>query len=194
MADEIELTHECGLLCVDVQKDFFPGGALPAPDADEIIPRLNRYSQELFKMQGLPVFLTRDWHPEDHCSFEDQGGPWPPHCVRDTEGAEFHPDFRHPGAAPVISKGTEPDQEAYSGFDGTQLAKDLREMGVEKVFVGGVTTEYCVKETVIDAIDEGFEVYVCTDAIAPVDEQDGKEALQEMQEAGAELITAEDIA
>lgn len=190
---DIELTHDCGLICVDVQKDFFPGGALPAPNADEILPRMNEYTQTIFKMSGLPVFLTRDWHPPDHCSFKDRGGPWPPHCVQDTEGAEFHPDFRHPGGSPVISKGTDPDEDAYSGFDGTDLAKDLREMGVETTFIAGVTTEYCVKETALDALKEGFDVYVFTDAIRAVDETDGKEALQELQEAGVELVGKEDL-
>lgn len=193
MADKIDLDPSCGLICVDVQKDFFPGGALPAPDAPAILPQLNEYTQDTFKMRGCPVFLTRDWHPPDHVSFEEQGGPWPPHCVQDTEGAEFHPDFRHPGGAPVVSKGRETDEEAYSGFDGTALAHDLREMGVDKVFLGGLTTEYCVKATALDALEEGFDVYVFTDAIAPVDEQDGKEALAEVQEAGARLITKDDL-
>lgn len=190
---DVELDHTSGLLCIDMQKDFFPGGAAPVPDGEEMIPQINEYTQVIFKMQGLPVFLTRDWHPEDHCSFEDQGGEWPRHCVQDTEGAEFHPDFRHPGACPVISKGTDPDEEAYSGFKGTQLEKDIREMSVERLFVTGVTTEYCVKHTVLDAIDCGFDVYVLTDAIAPLDPDEEKAALSEMQEAGAELVTEEDL-
>ncbi len=174
------------LIVVDVQKDFLPGGSLAVPHGDEVVPVLNRY-MEIFRSRGLPVFATRDWHPPEHCSFTEQGGPWPPHCVAGSEGAAFADGLRLPAETVVVSKATTPDKDAYSGFQDTGLAQRLREAGVRRVFVGGLATDYCVLNTVRDALAEGFEVVLLEDAIRAVDVQpgDGERAVKEMLDAGA---------
>ena len=180
------------LVIVDVQNDFLPGGALAVPHGDEVVPVLNRWI-ERFTARGLPVVATRDWHPPDHCSFRERGGPWPVHCVAGTEGAAFAPALRLPADALVISKATEPDREAYSGFEGTDLAERLRGLGVRRLFVGGLATDYCVLSTVRDARREGFDVVLLEDAVRAVDVQpgDGARALEEMRRLGAELVRTE---
>lgn len=180
------------LVIVDVQNDFLPGGALAVPHGDEVVPVLNRWI-ERFTARGLPVVATRDWHPPDHCSFRERGGPWPVHCVAGTEGAAFAPGLRLPADALVISKATEPDREAYSGFEGTDLAARLRGLGVRRLFVGGLATDYCVLSTVRDARREGFDVVLLEDAVRAVDVQpgDGARALEEMRRLGAGLVRTE---
>lgn len=129
---------------------------------------------------------TRDWHPPNHISFKERGGPWPPHCVQNTPGAEFVVDL--PEDAIIISKATEPDKEAYSGFEGTNLAEILRENGVEKVYICGVATEYCVKATALDAVRHGFETYLLSDAVKGINPEDEKKALEEMKRAGVKIL------
>jgi len=177
------------LLIVDVQNDFLPGGNLAVPHGDEVVPALNR-AIGAFEAQGLPVYATRDWHPERHCSFRAQGGPWPPHCVAHTRGAEFAPALRLPPAATVISKATSADRDAYSGFEGTDLDRRLRAAGVRRLFVGGLATDYCVLNTVRDALQLGYEVQLLTDAIRAVDVQpgDGQRAEAEMTSLGAQPL------
>jgi nicotinamidase/pyrazinamidase len=179
------------LLVVDVQQDFCPGGALAVEHGDEVVPCLNR-TIETFERLGLPVFFTRDWHPPNHISFKAQGGPWPPHCIQGTKGVEFHPDLKVPPHAAIISKGDNPTIEAYSGFQGTNLEARLRRAGVGEVFLGGLTTDYCVKESALDARRGGFAVSVLADCIRAVDAKpgDGARALIEMQRAGANLTTS----
>ncbi len=176
------------LLIVDVQNDFLPGGALAVPRGDEVVPVLNRWIAR-FREQGLPVIATRDWHPSGHCSFQSRGGPWPVHCVAGTAGADFAPGLELPKDTVVISKATEPDREAYSGFQGTDLARRLRTLGVRRLFVGGLATDYCVLETVRDALREGFDVVLLRDAVRAVDAHpgDGDRALREMERLGARL-------
>ena len=183
------------LVIVDVQNDFLPGGALPVPQGDEVVPVLNEYIHR-FRQAGLPIVATRDWHPPDHCSFQAQGGPWPAHCVQGTPGADFAPGLELPDEALVVSKATESDQEAYSGFQGTDLDARLREMGVRRLFVGGLATDYCVKQTVLDALRLGYQVYLLTDAIRAVDVHpgDGEAAINEMRRAGALPLTLSDLA
>ena len=137
------------LLIVDVQNDFLPGGSLAVPRGDEVVPALNR-AIDAFKARGLPVYATRDWHPERHCSFREQGGPWPPHCIAHTRGAEFAAALRLPPAAAVISKATSADRDAYSGFEGTDLDARLRAAGVRRLFVGGLGSQLGVGEPGID--------------------------------------------
>ena len=187
------------LLVIDVQNCFFPGGSLAVSEGDRIIPSLN-HAIELFKKRNLLIFFSRDWHPPDHCSFREEGGPWPSHCVQDTEGARFSPLLKAPGAANIISKGTEADKEEYSalyGRDtmGNTLHQRLRQSGIRRAFVGGLATDYCVLNTVRDLLREGYEVYVLTDAIRAVDvnKGDGERALREMTEKGAKTITTEEI-
>jgi nicotinamidase-related amidase len=174
------------LIVVDVQNDFLPGGALGVPDGNAVVPVLNRYIQ-CFEEQGLPIVATRDWHPSNHISFAERGGPWPPHCVAQTRGAQFAADLKLPVGARVVSKATTRDEEAYSGFQGTQLDRDLREQKVKRVFVGGLATDYCVLNTVKDARRHGFDVVLLRDAIRPVEVKpgDGERAVAEMTNLGA---------
>lgn len=190
----IGITHNSALIVVDVQNDFCPGGALPVPDGAKVVPVLKRYIRK-FVEAGRPVYLTRDWHPGAHLSFKLQGGIWPMHCVQGTEGARFHPELSIPSVAVVISKGTDPGKEAYSGFQGTDLVHQLRQREVRRLFIGGLATDYCVKSTVLDAIREGFEVLFLSDASMGVDVKpgDSERAIQEMLREGAIKVTIEDI-
>ncbi|RLD93439.1 MAG: nicotinamidase [Aquificota bacterium] len=182
------------LVIVDLQRDFLPGGALPVPLGDQVVPVMNVYIR-LFRERELPVIATRDWHPPDHCSFRDQGGLWPPHCVQGTPGAEFAEDLDLPEDAIVISKATRSDEEAYSGFQGTALDERLRKLGVRRLFVGGLATDYCVLSTVKDALALGYEVCLLKDAIRAVNVQpgDGERAEKEMESLGAVSVTLEDL-
>jgi nicotinamidase-related amidase len=181
------------LVIVDVQKDFLPGGALPAPEGDQVIPVLNEYIR-LFKRKAR-VYATRDWHPLNHVSFRARGGPWPPHCIRETDGAQFHPDLQLPSSATIISKAMDPDRESYSGFDNTALAEDLRKSGVSRIFVGGLATDYCVKNTVLDGLAMGFEVVLLTDACQGINvqPQDSQDAVKAMTLRGAKTATLDDF-
>jgi nicotinamidase/pyrazinamidase len=183
-----------GLLIVDVQRDFLPGGSLAVPLGDAVIPVLNRYLA-LWRERGLPVFATRDWHPPAHCSFREQGGPWPPHCVAGSHGAEFPSALDLPPTAVVISKGDAPDRDSYSGFQETALHERLRAAGVRRVFVGGLATDYCVLATVRDAAALGYAVRVLTDAVKAVDVHpgDGQRAQDEMARLGAEWVRYEQL-
>ncbi len=176
---------EEALIVVDMQRDFMPGGALPVPEGDKIIPKVNEYIRK-FKEKGALIVATRDWHPPNHISFKEQGGPWPRHCVQGTEGAEFVVEL--PEDAVIISKATEPDKEAYSGFEGTNLAEILREKGVKRVYVCGVATEYCVKATALDAVKHGFEVYLLSDAVKEINPEDERKALEELEKAGVRIL------
>ncbi|MCS7308239.1 MAG: nicotinamidase [Aquificaceae bacterium] len=184
---KIRLSRIDALIVVDMQRDFMPGGALPVPDGDSIVGRLNEYIQLFFK-KGLPVFFTRDWHPPDHISFKEQGGLWPTHCVQNTEGAKFHPDLFIPQDNRfIISKGTSKEFDAYSGFQGTLLDSLLKERGIKRVFVGGVATDYCVRNTVLGAINLGYQAFLLLDAVKGVDVEpgDSEKAVEEMLLAGA---------
>jgi len=174
------------LLVVDIQNDFMPGGALGVQNGDEVIPLLNAWI-DAFVRAGRPVFLTRDWHPADHCSFQAQGGPWPTHCVAGTPGAAFAPGLRLPPNPIIISKAAARDREAYSAFAGTDLGRQLTDAGVRRIYLGGLATEYCVLNTVLDARAAGFQVVVLDDAVRAVDVKpgDGAAALEQIQRAGA---------
>jgi nicotinamidase/pyrazinamidase len=182
------------LVVVDVQNDFCPGGALGVAEGDQVVPVLNSLIKE-FNDRDLPVVYTQDWHPQDHVSFVENGGIWPPHCVQGTKGANFHPDLVVSGE--ICRKGFLSDREAYSGFDGRigepdgpALDQWLKEKGVKRIYVGGLATDYCVRATVLDAIQCGFEVVLLTNGIRAVDvnEGDGDKAIAEMADAGALLI------
>ena len=175
------------LLIVDVQHDFCPGGALAVPDGDAVVPILNAWI-EAAQDAGAAIFASRDWHPPDHVSFQARGGPWPSHCVAETTGADFHTGLALPETAVVIDKGTHPEHEAYSAFEGTDLAGRLREAGAARLWVGGLALDYCVRASVLDArrIAE-LDVHVILGATRAVDVQpgDGTRALEEMRAAGA---------
>lgn len=178
------------LLITDPQVDFCPGGALAVPGGDAIFPAVNHAA----RIVPL-VVASRDWHPANHCSYQSEGGPWPVHCQAGTPGAEFHPALDQSRIERVFSKGTEADKEAYSSFDGTGLADWLREHGVRRLLVAGLTTDYCVRASVLDALHAGFEVTVLEDGVAAVNVQpgDGERALAEIRSAGAKVIRSEDL-
>ena len=176
------------LVVVDVQNDFCPGGSLAVAQGNEVVAPLNKLMKE-FLDRDEPVYKTRDWHPEKTKHFAIYGGTWPIHCVQNTHGAEFHPDLLDDPRITVISKGFDERADGYSGFDGTQLAQLLREEDVKEIWVGGLATDYCVKQTVIDGVRNGFKVKALADAMRPVNinPADGKKAIAEMKEAGAEI-------
>ncbi len=190
MNERIELRNGDALVVVDVQNDFLPGGSLAVPRGDEVVPVLNRYLAA-FTARELPIYATRDWHPADHCSFKVRGGPWPPHCVAETHGAQFAGDMKFPTGIIVISKATGPDKDAYSGFEGTDLDRRLRARTVKRLFVGGLATDYCVLNTVRDARRLGYEVCLLADAVRAVNvnPEDGRRAEEEMRRLGAKPIT-----
>jgi nicotinamidase/pyrazinamidase len=181
------------LLLVDVQNDFLPGGSLAVPEGDQVVAPLSRCI-DVFYQHGQPVYATRDWHPAGHCSFQAQGGPWPPHCVQGTTGAEFATGLGLAAFAMVVSKATDSARDAYSGFDGTELAFQLMMYGVKRLFVGGLATDYCVLATVRDALKQGLQVYVLTDAIRAVSTVDGERAIAEMAGLGAHFIESAALA
>jgi nicotinamidase/pyrazinamidase len=178
------------LLVVDVQNDFLPGGALVIKGGDAIMAPINRMLGA-WRKRGLPVFLSRDWHPAGHCSFAAQGGPWPVHCVAGTHGAEFAAGLDIAPGDVVISKATRADKDAYSALDGTPLAGALRASGVDRLFIAGLATDYCVRATGHDARAAGLDVVVLTDAVCAVNVQpgDGGRALDELEASGCELST-----
>ncbi|WP_457644211.1 bifunctional nicotinamidase/pyrazinamidase [Persephonella sp.] len=191
----ININHFDALIIVDMQNDFMPGGALPVPEGDKIVDSLNRYI-DLFSQKGNPVYFTRDWHPEDHISFKDFGGVWPPHCIQNTKGAQFHPDLKIPSDNKfIISKGVSRDFDAYSGFQGTVLDDLLKERGVKRLFIGGVATDYCVLNTVLGGLNLGYQVFILGDGIKGVDvrEGDSERALEVMKNRGAVVINIEDL-
>ena len=182
------------LIIVDVQNDFLTGGSLAVPHGDEVLPVLNGYIA-LFRQAQLPIVATRDWHPPEHGSFQAQGGPWPPHCVAGSRGAGFAVLLELPCESIIISKATAADRDAYSGFEGTELDALLRKAGVARVFVGGLATDYCVLNTVRDALRLGYATVLLTDAVRAVDVQagDGERAINEMLRGGAVAATLTQI-
>ncbi|MDP6179047.1 MAG: nicotinamidase [Desulfatiglandales bacterium] len=190
--ENLRLKTGDALLIVDVQNDFLPGGSLVVPNGDKVIPAFNRYI-ELVQSKGLPLFATRDWHPKDHCSFKEQGGPWPPHCIVDSEGAQFASELRLPDLAIIISKGEAIDDDNYSCFLRTELDERLRSARIGRLLIGGLATDYCVLHTVKDALKHGYEVLLLEDAIRAVNvhPEDGKKAEEEMTSLGAIPINGE---
>lgn len=190
----IELRTGDALLAVDLQNDFLPGGALGVAHGDAVIAPLNACMAR-FRGRGLRVFASRDWHPAGHCSFAEQGGPWPVHCVAGTPGAAFAAGFALPPDVPAVSKATTRGADAYSAFAGTDLADLLAAARVRRLFVGGLATDYCVLNTVLDARRLGFDVVVIEDAIRAVDAHpgDGERALAAMKAAGASFAPAAEI-
>jgi nicotinamidase/pyrazinamidase len=197
MVSEISaMTDEprAALLVVDVQKDFCAGGALAAPGGVEIIPAVNRHVAAA-STRGMPVYATRDWHPVRTTHFKEYGGNWPPHCVQGTAGAQFHPTLKLPPDAIIVNKGDDPERHGYSAFEGhtsegKTLLDDLRDRHITRVYVAGIATDYCVRQSALDALRAGLEVRVLPDAIAGIDVRpgDAQRALDEISAAGAELV------
>ena len=189
MNEKIIVGPTDALIMVDVQNTFCPGGTLPVADGDAVVAPLNRVAP-LFDTR---VWATQDWHPANHVSFAAQGGPWPPHAVEGTPDAALHSGLVAP--AHVVRKGSDAGRDAYSGFDHTGLADQLREAGIRRVFVGGLATEYCVRATALDALQSGFDAVVLADTVRAVNIQpgDGDAALQTMQRAGVTLAITDDL-
>jgi nicotinamidase/pyrazinamidase len=200
------------LLIVDVQNDFMPFGALPVAEGDAVVAVANSLSRR-FDL----VVATQDWHPADHGSFAvnhpgtepgqviDLGGVsqvlWPPHCVQNTPGASFHSGLDIGPVHHVVRKGVHRDIDSYSGFfendrrTGTGLEGFLRERGVTRVTLLGLTTDYCVKYTALDGAALGFEVTVVADGCRAVDLEpgDGERALEEMAAAGCRVVHSAEL-
>jgi nicotinamidase/pyrazinamidase len=191
---DLNINSKDALIIADIQKDFLPKGALAVKESDEIIPVLNEYAK-IFKKAEAHVIASRDWHPPKHISFQAQGGPWPPHCVKDTEGAKFSPDLKLPEGTPIISKATDSSKEAYSVFDETGLDKQLMDQGVKRVFICGLATDYCVVNSVLDARNMGLEAVVLVDATRGINAKPGdvEKAFETMKRKGAALVTMADF-
>ena len=178
----------------DIQNDFCPGGALGVPGADAIIPIVNDYIR-FFHRQGFPVIASRDWHPPNHCSFKEQNGIWPVHCVQGSWGGQFHPKLVMALGVIILSRATDPKREAYSAFEGTPLDERLRNLGTETLFVTGLATDYCVRNTVLDACKLGYRVVLVEDAIRGLDATPGdcERAMHDMRAVGAITAKARDL-
>lgn len=190
----MQIEQHDALIVVDVQNDFLPGGALAVPHGDEVIPVINgllpRFAHHVF---------TRDWHPPNHRSFSDQpeyrDGSWPPHAIRETEGAAFPPGLRVPPDALIVNKATQQDREEYSGFASTEadLAAWLNERGIRRLFIAGLATDYCVRQTALDGARLGFDVYVIEDAVRGVSEDTVASAWQELERAGVRRVRSSEL-
>lgn len=194
------MTEKAALLIVDVQNDFCPGGSLPIPTGDRVIAPLNAAAQ-LFNAAALPILASRDWHPAETRHFREFGGDWPIHCVAGTTGAAFHPALQLPAEAVILSKGSDPALDGYSAFeavspDGSKLAELLVKLGVQRLYIGGLATDYCVLATTLEARQRGLAVTVLTDAVAGVELAPGNvaAAIARMQEAGAQFAGVADLA
>ncbi|MCM8801276.1 MAG: bifunctional nicotinamidase/pyrazinamidase [Candidatus Omnitrophica bacterium] len=187
------------LLIVDLQNDFCPHGALAVPQGDKIVPLINKYIK-LFSKNKLPIFASRDWHPKKTTHFKKFGGLWPVHCVQGSKGAQFHPDLKLPKETVIISKGMSPQKDSYSAFDGEDssgqpLYNLLKILRIKELYVGGLATDYCVKETVLEALRKGFKVRLLLDAVKGVNikKGDSEKAIQEMKTQGAKLINFKEL-
>lgn len=188
----MRITENDVLVVVDVQNDFCPGGPMAVPEGDGVVDVINRL---IDKFDHL--VYSRDWHPSDHVSFSDEpefrDGSWPRHCVQHTPGAEFYPDLRVPSDALVVNKAANPEVESYSAFGGTGLAQMLKERGIQRVFVTGLATDYCVKGTALDAVDAGFETVLVEDAARGIAEETVREAYTELERAGVQRVMSQEL-
>ena len=187
--------QDSALILVDIQNDFCPGGALGVNEGDQIVPIVNRLIRE-FPL----VISTQDWHPASHISFKNRGGPWPPHCVQGTRGAELHPNLKTDTITHFFRKAASSEKDDYSEFEGKDaqgrsLDELLKSREVDKLCVVGLATDYCVLETVLDGLKYGYEVYAVTDAMRAVNvnPDDGEKALQKMASNGAHLVTSDEV-
>ena len=181
------------LLVIDVQRDFCAGGSLAVPEGDRVVEPLNHAIERCIE-GNIPIYATRDWHPLDTRHFKNYGGPWPRHCVANTTGAQFHPELRLPRDTVIVSKGQNRTDDGYSAFEGTTdsgetLKEHLQQRSVRRLSVGGLATDYCVRQTVLDALENNFCVELVLEMIAGVELRtgDSARALRQMQSAGAKL-------
>ena len=178
------------IIVVDAQNDFVEGGALGVNGGCAVVPKINEFVRNTGR--DAVVIFTKDWHPANHAQFQVNGGRWPVHCVQGTSGAELVSGLEIPEGAEILRKGTRPELDGYSAFEGENaqgqlLQEILHERGVKKIYVCGLTTEYCVRATALDAEAAGYEVHVKSDLIAGVQEQDSKAALEEMKAKGVSV-------
>jgi len=188
-----------GLLIVDVQNDFCPGGKLAVSEGDKIIPLCNKYIK-LFSQNKLPIFLTRDWHPKKTKHFKSFGGIWPAHCIQNTLGAEFHKGLKFPKESVILSKGMDPEKDSYSVFqsrdtNGTEFPILLALLGIKELFIAGLTIDYCVKSSVLDALAAKLKMFVLADAVKGVNlkPDDSQHAIEEMVTRGATILTLDKV-
>ena len=193
------MDKNAALLIIDVQNDFCPNGNLAVPEGNRVIPVLNRYIA-LFREKGLPIFASRDWHPEKTSHFKSFGGIWPVHCVQGSDGAKFHSDLQLPPDVVILSKGVDPQRDDYSAFQGVtdsgaRFLDILRERRISKLYVGGLATDYCVKESVLEGLRHGLAVTLLEDASRGVDLEtgDSEKAVATMRAAGAMTASLADL-
>ncbi|MDP8234172.1 MAG: bifunctional nicotinamidase/pyrazinamidase [Candidatus Saelkia tenebricola] len=196
---EKNVKNRKAFLIIDLQNDFCLGGALAVPQGDQIIPVLNECIR-VFIQKKLPVLVTRDWHPEKSSHFKEFGGLWPAHCVQNTKGAQFHPQLQLPENTIIISGGMNPNEDGYSAFDGVdskgvEFVQVLKDLNIEELYIGGLATDYCVKQSVLDAVKYGFKVNLLIDAIKGVNisPNDSKVAIKEMLNSGVSAITLDEM-
>lgn len=175
------------LLLVDIQNDFCEDGTLAVPGSNAILPVVNQWIERAGE-KAWPTIASRDWHPVDHISFQERGGPWPDHCIQDTPGAAFHPDLSLPDDAIRVSKATAFEQDAYSAFDGTQLDAFLRRRNIQYLMVAGLALDVCVRASVRDALTLGFDVTLITDGTRAMQNGSAPNVFEELQAAGAQLV------
>jgi len=199
MKEKEPLKINSALVIVDVQNDFCPGGALEVYNADEIILVINRY-MELFRGKGLPIIASRDWHPRETKHFEKYGGIWPEHCVQRSFGAMFRAGLLLPPDTLVFSKGMDPERDDYSALQarndtGTSMTDVLKKVGIRELYICGLATDYCVRQTALEGLHLGFSITVLLDAVQGVELKpgDSKRALDELEAAGAVLMVVEDL-
>jgi len=176
------------IIVVEMQCDFFAGGASPVPDADAVLPVLNHW---LGRAQdtGAIIVAVVDRHPPDHCSFADHGGAWPAHCIDDTPGARLHPALDLPDDALIVAKGRMRDRDNVSAFDDTNLAEQLHSRGIERVWIGGLAQDIAVRATVLDALDADFDTRLIPEGTRPAERHrgDSLRAIEAMRAAGAHV-------
>lgn len=189
---DVKFTTGDALLIVDVQNDFLMGGALAVPEGEQVIPVINTLIAQA-RLRQVPIFASRDWHPTDHCSFVAQGGPWPVHCVADTEGAAYHPFVNLPDDCVHLLKATDKTHDVYSAAKGHDQAEHtlvelLRAQDIKRVWVTGLALDYCVKASALDLAEAGFDTAVILPATRAVAPQTGAAAEQALAAAGVHLV------
>jgi nicotinamidase/pyrazinamidase len=172
------------LVVIDMQNDFSPGGSCPIADLDAVVPIINQWIDDA-QRRGCPVIATRDWHPDNHITFEGRGGDLPPHCVQGTRGVDFHPLLSLPQDAIIISKCEDAENASHSAFTDPHFADRLQQLGVERLLVAGVAEEHAVRETCLDAIAAGFDVHLVPGATKPLNPTNAAAAIMELKQAGA---------
>lgn len=186
MVKAIDMKTGDALLIIDLQNDFCPGGALPIEEGNKVIPIINEWIQKAVN-HNIPVYASRDWHPKRHISFKEEGGKWPPHCIQDSNGAQFHGRLILPDQTVIVTKGVRFDKDQNSAFDETGLGVYLQRKGIERLFICGLALDVCVLATVMDGLRLGFKVMLILNATRPVTQSGGAAAVEQMKNAGVQV-------